>query len=467
MDKHYDIIVVGAGSGAKLAYEAADHGYKVAHIEKGPFGGTCVNRGCIPSKMTIYPADVMRIVETSAKLNLKIPEPEVEYANLIDRVTGRVDGIAKDAVEKYQKKDNLDVYTTEGKFVADREMEVGGDHITADRVYLGIGARSRVPNIPGLEGTPYLTSETALRLRKRPEKMVMIGGGFIGAEMGHFFATYGVEVEILARSTFLKGLDNTICRPCKEYYRKHHKLVEGVSFDKVSYENNLFTVTYHHEGKEMTAQGDALLIATGVVPWTDHLGIENTSIQLDKKGFIQVDDHLQTTAPGTYAFGDCTGHALFRHMANFDRNYLLDQLFHRKPEGPIQYPPIPFAIFSHPQIGVVGKTEEEFEKEGRGVLTGVAEYKDCAMGMARLSEIGMAKLIFDVETHKLLSAHIMGDEASSLIQILIAYIQMGATLADITETVFIHPALPEVVYFAALDAESKVPSRKKAYSTHD
>lgn len=455
MSRHYDLVVIGAGSGAKLASEAAAGGFKVAHVEKGPFGGTCVNRGCIPSKMTIYPADVMRTVETSGKLNLSIPKPEVDYPQLIERVTARVDGIADEALESTRKKENMDVYHKPAKFVSDRKLDIEGDIVTGDRFYLSVGAKPKIPPIPGLEGTPFLTSTTALRLKERPKRIILIGGGFIAAEMGHFFATYGAEVEILCRSTFLKGLDDTICTPLKTAYIKHHTVFEYAATQSVAYNNGTFTVNFTHGGEDKSTEADALLIATGVVPETDDIGLENTSIKLDKRGFILVDDHLKTSEPHTYAFGDCTGHALFRHMANFDRNYLLGQLLKTEAPRAIQYPPIPYAVFTHPQVGVVGKTEQDFEAEGRAVFCGLAEMKGCAMGWARRLEEGMVKLIFDSETRKLLSAHIFGDEASTLIQILIAYIQMGATVDDIASTVFIHPALPEVVYFAALDAKAR------------
>jgi dihydrolipoamide dehydrogenase len=224
----------------------------------------------------------------------------------------------------------------------------------------------------------------------------------------------------------------------------------------VSHQGDKFTVSYTGmQQEESVAEGDALLVATGMRAWSDDIGIENTSIMLDAKGFIKVDQFLKTAAEDTWAFGDCIGHALFRHMANFEGDYLKEQLLGGDCR-PIEYPPVPFAIFTHPQIGVVGKSEEKLSMEGFDIVAGIAEYKNSDMGLARRSDAGLVKLLFDAKSRRLLSAHVVGDEAATMIHIAIAYIQKKATIEDITSTVFIHPALPEVLSSAAFNARNKL-----------
>jgi len=464
MEKHYDIAVVGAGSGTKIAHFAAKQGLKVAFIDKGPFGGTCVNRGCIPSKMLIYPCDLMTEIRQSRRLNIDVESSEIDPQALVERVETTVGSLAEKIEDHYRSIANVDVYRDEVSFISDKLLKAGNDIIAADKWFLAIGARPRVPNIPGLSNTPYLTSDGMLRLKRIPASMIIIGGGFVAAELGHYCSTLGVATTIVTRGMFVGKLDREIRNEFVKEYEKSRALYEYSQVNEVVYEQGSFRVNISDEsGIAQTLQSEALLVATGARAWTDQIGVENTSIKLNDQGFIQVDEYLRTTAADTWAFGDCIGHALFRHMANFEGDYLKKAVSEKGQTEPIQYPPIPFAIFTHPQIGQTGMTEEEYRKENREILIGRAEYRKSDMGKARQSRTGVVKLIFDKQSLQLLSAHIVGDEAATMIHIPIAFIKMKAGLKDLIETVYIHPALPEIISSAAFDAYRTL-SEEKQYA---
>ncbi|MCB1117958.1 MAG: dihydrolipoyl dehydrogenase, partial [Chlamydiia bacterium] len=408
--KKYDVIVVGTGGGTKLVRPVADMGLKVAVIEKDRPGGTCLNRGCIPSKMLIHPADVATVMREADRFNIKGVDPVVDFAALIDRVDKTIDQESASIPPVYEKHPNIDYIPHEARFVKDRVLEVNGEQITADRIFLGVGARPDIPDIEGLEGTPFMTSNEALREKKQPKKLLVLGAGYIACELGYFYGALGTEVHFIVRSTLLRKQDKDIREAFAQSFKKRFSVHEGLVPDKVEYEDGIFKVIC---GKTVL-EGDALLVVTGVKPWTDCLGIENTSINLDENGYIVVDDHLQTSCSGVWALGDCIGRYLFRHAVNFEGEYLFSTLFKDKVDEPICYPPMPSAVFSHPQIGSVGHTEDACIEKGIDYFVGMNKYADSAMGMALCSDEGFVKLIFERGSQKLIGAHILGEEASNM-----------------------------------------------------
>ncbi|MCP5492781.1 MAG: dihydrolipoyl dehydrogenase [Chlamydiales bacterium] len=446
--KKYDVIVVGTGGGTKLVRPVADMGLKVAVIEKDRPGGTCLNRGCIPSKMLIHPADVATVMREADRFNIKGVDPVVDFAALVERVDKTIDHESASIPFVYEKHPNIDYIPHEARFVKDRVLEVNGEQITADRIFLGVGARPDIPDIEGLKGTPFMTSNEALREKKQPKKLLVLGAGYIACELGYFYGALGTEVHFIVRSTLLRKQDKDIREAFTQSFKKRFSVHEGLVPDKVEYEDGIFKVIC---GKTVL-EGDALLVVTGVKPWTDCLGIENTSINLDENGYIVVDDYLRTSCKGVWALGDCIGRYLFRHAVNFEGEYLFSTLFKDKVDEPICYPPMPSAVFSHPQIGSVGHTEDACIEKGIDYFVGMNKYADSAMGMALCSDEGFVKLIFEKGSQKLIGAHILGEEASNMIHMLIYAMTFGARLSDLLKMIYIHPALPEVVRNAARKA---------------
>ncbi len=455
MSKHYDIIVIGSGGGAKIISPAARLGLKVACIEKEALGGTCLNRGCIPSKMLIHPADVALQIKEAHRFDIQNdPHFEVNFAKLITRISNTVGADSASIEAGYKKKSNIDFYHSQARFVANKVVEVFGEQLTADKIFIAVGTRPQIPQISGLEDTPFMTSTEALRNTKLPKKMIVIGAGYIAAELAHAYAAFGTETHILVRSRLLRKEDAQVAEEFARVFARYHHLYLGAVPQKVDYQKGEFTVIFKDQNQqEKQIQADALLIATGIIPNTDTLGLENTDIQLNEKGFIKVDDRLRTTVPGVYSLGDCIGNYFYRHSVNFEGEYLFRTLFEKPSDESISYPPIPHAIFTYPQVAAVGKTEEELKQEGVDYVVGLNPYAKSAMGMALLSDHGFCKILIDQKDHKILGAHIIGEDASNMIHLLIAFMNKQGTLEDLLNMVYIHPALPEIVRNAARKAK--------------
>ena len=454
--KKYDCIVIGSGGGARIITPASKLNLKVAAIEKEALGGTCLNRGCIPSKMLIHPADVAVAIREAKKFDIQTDGIHfVDFPKLMTRISHTVDSDSKAIEVGYSKNPNIDFYHAPAKFISNKVIRVANQDIAADKIFIATGARPAIPGIPGLSGTPFMTSTEALRNTNFPRKLIVIGGGYIAVELGHAYGALGSEVHFLVRSRLLKREDWQIVDEFERVFSKIYHVHLGVIPTKVNYNNNHFTVSYKdHQGKESQIMADALLVAIGVTANTDNLGLENTDIQLNEKGFIKVNDRLQTTVTDVYALGDCVGNYFYRHSVNFEGEHLMRTLFVEKKDEPIHYGPMPHAIFTHPQIASCGKTEDELKREGVEYVAGLNYYKDSAMGMAFLSDHGFVKILIERKTRKILGAHIMGEEASDMIHMLIALMYKDGTLDDLLKMVYIHPALPENVRNAARKAKS-------------
>ena len=449
--KEYDLIVIGAGGGIEISSAAAQKGYKVALIEKEKLGGTCLSRGCIPSKMLIYPANLVAQIKEEKKFGITVSGLKVNFSGLVKRISKTVDK------ESASISPNYDVYAGEAKFVADKVLEIKGKRITAKKIVIAAGARSSIPPLERLKETPFMTSKEALRNTRLPKRLVIIGGGYIGCELGSAYSALGSKVIFIVRDKFLGREDGDIQKEFTKAFAKRHEVHHG-NIAKVEYQNKQFTITVKDSKSKLSKViGDQLLIATGIQPNSDNLGLENTKISKDERGFIKVNKYLETSVPGVYALGDVIGTYMFRHSVNFEAEYLVNSLLLglRKP---IIYPPMPHAIFTNPEIGAVGMTEEQAKEKKLDYVAGISYYKNCAQGLARLSEVGMVKIIADKNKRTILGAHILGDEASTMIHQLTLAMTMNAKVDNLLSMIYVHPALSEVVRNAAKKAIVKLNS---------
>lgn len=448
--KKFDVLVVGAGSGLEIASFAAGKGLSVALVEEGPLGGTCLNRGCIPSKMLIHSADVAEIIKNSEKFGIKAKIESIDFTSIVKRVSEVVDGDANGIEQSLRQGNNPTLYKNRGKFIGPKQMQLGDEQIEADKVFIVGGTRPMIPPIPGLESVKYLTSTEALRLEKQPEHMVVIGGGYIACELAHFFGSLGTNVTILARDNLLlKNEDQEIAEWfTKEFSKKHHILF-NTETEAVSQDGEKIILKL--KGKEEKLICDQLLVATGRVPNSDILDVRATGVETDEKGYVKVNKYLETNIPGIWAFGDIVGILPFRHTANDQVGWAIRNGFtDHKVEA--DYFAIPHAVFSSPQIGGVGKTEQELKKEGTAYKVGRAYLKDTGMGGA-LQEDGLVKVLTDEAGRKILGCHIIGHEASTLIHEAVIAMKTANDVSAITQSVYVHPALSEVVQRAFLSIE--------------
>ncbi len=449
--KKYDVIVIGSGGGSKITRPAANLGYNVAIIEKDQLGGTCLNRGCIPSKMLIHPADIIRELQDANRFDLTIDTSfKFDAKKFVSDVNKEINEESQSIEPLYEAHKNVTYYNDTASFEKDYVLRVGDHTITAPKIFIAAGARPNIPNYKGLQNTPYWTSTEALKATSLPKSLIIFGGGYIACELGHYFSALGVKVTFLLRSELIFSHDDDIKYEFTRMVRRYSDVIEFAVVNEVSYKENCFSVFFtDKDGGSKTLQANQLLVATGIIPNSDTLSLENTSIECDENGYINVNDYLETASKGIYSFGDIIGKYFFRHTANFEGQYLFDTVFKKDHKNPINYKPIPYSMFTYPQIAGVGLTEKECKNQNVDFVIGKNDYIASGMGSALRSDHGFVKLLFERKTKLLIGAHIIGKEAATMIHTLIAFMSMNASYEDILNMIYVHPALPEVIRNAA------------------
>ncbi len=434
--KTYDVIVIGTGAGNIIIEEAMKKGLKCAQIEKGKFGGTCLTRGCIPTKVMVSAADMIREIDEAKKIGIKTSKSEVDWNVLSERVWNKIDE-SNDLKNFYLKGENLEVYEGTAYFLEDKVIQValntGGksEPITADKIFINAGGRTKVQKIEGLEETGYLTSETFFGEkypRKPYENIIIMGGGPIGTEFAHVFSAFGTKVTLVQHNVrLLPKEEESISHVIKQYMEKFgvevHLNQEPLS---VRMENGkkILKMEERTTGEVKEVFADEILLASGIVPNSDLLHLENTSIQMDKRGWILTNEFLETSVEGVWALGDINGKQQFRHKANYEADILAHNLFMDKQPEEFRwanYELVPAVTFCYPQVAHIGLTEKEAEQRGYELSIGINHYYETAkgygLGFEQKDELdAYAKLITDAKTGKMLGMHIVGPQASVLIQ---------------------------------------------------
>lgn len=454
VDKHYDLIILGTGSGNSIPGPEFDD-KSIAVIEKGAFGGTCLNVGCIPTKMYVYAADTALETRESSRLGVDSQVNSVDWSSIVDRVFDqRIDLIAKGG-EEYRRGDktpNIDVYDQHARFVSERTLRTGQGSetktISADQIVLAAGSRPVIPEVIAESGVHFHTNEDIMRLAQQPKSIVIVGGGYIAMEFAHVFEALGTKVSIIARSQLLRHLDTELRESFNELAAKRYDVRMGRNITGVSQGDSEVTVEMD-DGS--TVSGEVLLVATGRTPNGDQLDLESAGIDA-KDGRISVDEYgRSTSAEGIWALGDISSPYMLKHVANAEMRAVRHNLLNPDALKKMPHEHVPAAVFTHPQIAYVGMTEEEAREAGYEVTVKVQNYGDVAYGWAMEDKTGIAKLIADKHTGKLLGAHYMGPQASSLIQQMITVMAFDLDVREVASNQYwIHPALPEVTENALL-----------------
>jgi len=446
--KRFDAIVIGGGSCLNIADEIYGLGKKVAIIEEGPLGGTCLNRGCIPSKMFIHVADVMETIANAKKLGIKVGQAKANYSRIAKRVNSLVDSDAWEIEKGIRAEKNFTLYKKRAKFIGKKIVQVGNETITADKIFIGAGTRPLILPIPGIEDTPFLTSTEALRLKKIPKSMVILGGGYIAAELAHFFGSFGTRISIVEMTDRMLGAeDEEISRAFTKAFSGKHKLLLGYKGIKVGKTKQGIFLRAKNvaNGKSKTLQAEKLLVAVGRVPNSDLLDVAKSGIATNNHGYIKVDGYMQTNVPGIWAIGDIAGIYLFKHSANLEAQFAFHNAYHPGHEQKVDYTAMPHAVFSSPQVAGVGMTENDAKAKKIDYVAGRYEYRRTAMGAAMMEAGGFVKVIAAKKTGMILGCHIIGPEASTLIHEVVVAMQNNGTVNAIRKAVHAHPALSEVV----------------------
>jgi mycothione reductase len=449
----FDVIVIGAGSGLDIADRTSSKGLKTAVVECGPMGGTCLNRGCIPSKILIHRADIAESIKRAHEFGLTIGKPKVNFKAIVEETSKEVDRDSKSIERALKEGDNPKLFKGVGKFISKKTLVVNGKTITADKIFILAGTRPFVPPIKGLDKVNYLTSTEALRLKKLPKSITFVGGGYISAELGHFFGALGSNVNIIQKDNLLVSReDEDIAKQFTKQFSKKYNVFLGYEVAEVQKKSKGILVKMKKSkgnGSVRSLTTDQIVVTTGRTPNSDVLEVTKSGIKTNKRGYIETNDFLETNVKGVWAAGDIAGKYLFKHSANLEASYASRNAFSEKPIK-VDYYAMPHAVFSSPQIAGVGMTEEETKEKKLPYVVGKYEYENTGMGTAFKEKNGFVKFIVEKVTGRILGCHIIGPEASTLIhEVLVAMKSGDGTIKNITGTVHIHPALSEVVQRAA------------------
>ncbi len=459
---HFDLIIIGSGSGNAIPAELAD-AWRIAVIERGTFGGTCLNVGCIPSKMFVLPADRAEYAKHSPRLGVRTEFHGVDWPAIRDRVFGRIDPITEGG-RQYRRDGHPNITLIEGsaRFVAERTVKVHGDTLTADRFLVATGARPAIPPIAGLADVPFHTSDTIMRIDELPTRLGIIGGGFIAVELGHVFSAYGSDVTVFNRSNrLLRSHDRDISDRFTQLFAERVDLRLGELPHRVGMDGSQFVLVLGDQagGDERIERFDQLLVATGRSPNCEDLHPTTAGINVHPDGRIEVDDTMATSAPGVWAIGDVANPHQLKHLANREAEIAFWNMAHPDEPRRSDTTALPHAVFSDPQVASVGYTEAEAQAHGHDYVVGRRDYGGTAYGWALEDESSFAKVIIDIPTKRLLGAHILGPQAATLIQILAQAMTFGQRADELaTVPYYVHPALTEVVENALLDGLEKIPS---------
>ncbi len=447
----YDLVVVGAGTGNYvLAPELA--GLRTAIVEPSRFGGTCLNRGCIPSKMFVVAADAARSVGSMSRLGVSARLEAVDWPAIRDRVFGRIGPLHDRAVE-HRRNSGVAVYLEAARFVGPRVLRVGEETVSGARMVLAAGSRPVVPKIPGLDAVDYHTSDTVMRLERLPASMLIVGGGFIAAEMGHAFSAFGTEVTIVQRGPrLLMGEDEAISTRFTDVAGRYLRVRVDSAVESVApAAGGGVAVTVSGPDGSHVVEAEVLLLATGRRPNTDLLRVGEAGIEVDEHGHVVTDATGATTAEGVWSLGDLANHFQLKHMANAEARVITHNLLHPGRQRELPTGLAPHAVFADPQVASVGLTEQQARAQGRDPVVAVRDYADTAYGWALEDEHSFVKLVADPDTRLLLGAHVIGPDAALLIQPLLQGMMLGSTVDQMArEVLYIHPALSEVVEQALL-----------------
>jgi len=456
--KKYDVIVIGSGCGLIITEAAAMAGNKTALVEMDKMGGTCLNVGCIPSKMLIYPADVIYEIEKASRLGISASVSNVDFAGILERTRQTIESYRNKLHRQLHRMHGVDLYEARARLIDEHTLDVDGQKITAPLIFIACGTRPVLPQAE-LSGKPgIIINDNLLDLTRLPAEIFIVGGGYVACEYGHFFAAMGSKVTMLEMTDrLLTGEEPEVSQ-----------LVEQTLRSKITVQTNtiLKTVKQTPSGWEIIAANTQdnssqslfsshVLFAMGRIPNTDILGSWEVGIDHDDKGYIRVNEYLQTNIEGVYAIGDVNGQYMFRHAANYEAEMAWHNALHSRAGSahlvPVDYHAMPHAVFTRPQVASVGMTEAQARKE-HDIGIGIVSYFETAKGEAMQEKTGFAKAVVDKSKGTILGFHIAGPYAAILIQEVVNAMSGEDGPVGIDRGIHIHPSISELIPLALSSA---------------
>jgi len=442
----YDAIIIGTGqAGPPLARRMAGSGMRVAIVERGRFGGTCINTGCTPTKTLVASAYAAHVARRGADYGFSTGDVKVD----MKRVKARKDhvvGLSNRGVERSLKSlENCRVHEAHAQFVSPREVQAGSEVLTSDQIFINVGARATVPDIPGLDQIDYLTNSSMVDMDFLPRHLLVLGGSYIGLEFGQMYRRFGSEVSIVEHGPRLvtredadvsaaitdilmrEGINVLLGAECLRFNKQGDDIVMTVDCGGIS-----------------ELRGSHLLIATGRRPNTDDLGLDHAGVKQDERGYIVVDDELRTSVPGIWALGDCNGKGGFTHTSWNDYEIVAANLFDGESRRVSDRIPA-YALYIDPPLGRVGMTEADVRKSGRSALIAKLAMEDVSRAFEKGETEGFMKLLVDAETKQILGASFLGVSGDEAIHCVLDTMYAKSPYTLLKRAMHIHPTVAEFI----------------------
>lgn len=452
--KKYDAIIVGGGKAGKtLAMDLAKSGSKVAMIENGLIGGTCINVACIPTKTLVRSAELAHLMRRAQEFGIEVSPIKVDLKAIKNRKNKVVNGM-RDANLKMFLASGMDFILGKAHFIGPKKIEVAlteprdGSNtltLTADKIFINTGALPFIPDIPGLKEVPFHTNETMMELETVPEKLLIIGGGYIGLEFGQMFRRFGSEVTIVELSKdFLPAEDRDIAQEIQTLLE-----AEGIQFrlgyqiDKVSAHHQQITLEIHRDADKQTLTGTHLFLSVGRIPNTKDLNLEATDVKVDQRGFIIVNEYLETNVPGIWALGDVKGGPQFTHISLDDYRILKTNLTANKPVQSIKNRLLPYTVFIDPEFARIGLTEKQAREQGYAIKVVKMPVADIPRAKTLGETKGVIKAIINTDTDQILGAAVLCAAGGEVMATIELAIRTGMKYQDLKNGIFAHPTLVE------------------------
>jgi mycothione reductase len=453
--KHHDLVIIGTGSGNSVI-DSSMADWDIGLIDQRKTGGTCLNYGCIPSKMLAHTAEVVDAVGSASDFDVDAKLGGMRWSDVRDRVFGLTDKHSDEGREGRQEAPNITYYDGHAEFTGPRELTItdeagNGQEVSADRVVIAIGGRPVVPAVVADSGLPYETSDTIMRIDAPPRRLAVLGGGYIAAELAHVFAAAGSEITVIEKQELLLGgpQDDEVRSTFTDLMKKRWDLRLGRELKAIDGHTGDLTLTLD-DGSTVSA--DVLLVASGRTPNADRLEVRAGGIDVDDHGRISVDEFGRASAEGVWALGDVSTPVPLKHVANREADAVKHNLVHPDKLRSVNHDHVPSAVFTEPQMASVGMTEEQCKESHPDYLVGRKPFSDIAYGWAMQDEDGFCKVLVDGNTDLILGAHVIGPQAATLIHIFVMAIEFGIPANDLARRPYwIHPALTEIVQNALLD----------------
>jgi len=450
--KTYDAIVIGSGqAGTPLAKKLAKAGKKTAIIEKRFIGGTCVNDGCTPTKALVASAR-MAYMATRTDLGIEVESFKVDFPAIMARKEAIVEKSRNGGQKGLEETENLDLIFGDASFTGKKTVNVkfnagGEEELTAGLIFIDTGAKTTIPEITGIKTVPYLTSTSILELKELPESLIVIGGNYIGLEFGQMFSRFGSQVTILEKGKrIMSKEDEDISEAVTGFLKEEgiNMITEATTVKLEQSANQKIMLTIEKDNQQQQITASHLLVAVGRSPQTKALNLEKTGVEVDEKGYIKVNDKLETTAEGVYALGDVKPGPAFTHIAYNDHLVVLKNLMENANVS-IKGRPVPYCMFTDPQLGRIGLSENEARKQGLDILVAKLPMNKVARAVETNETKGFMKAVVDAKTNQVLGATILGYEGGEVMAVLQMAMQGKITAHQLRENIFAHPTLSESI----------------------